>query len=134
MERERQTRPLIYHRWGGLGNHRYQVGFSGDTFISWASLDYQTYFNSTASNVLYGYWSHDIGGHQGVDHIDPELYVRWMQFGAFSPILRSHSTKIAGLTKEPWVFSNEVSDILRGIIRQRYNMVPYIYTMAREAY
>ena len=54
MERERQTRPLIYHRWGGLGNHRYQVGFSGDTFISWASLDYQTYFNSTASNVLYG--------------------------------------------------------------------------------
>ncbi len=93
MERERQTRPLIYHRWGGLGNHRYQVGFSGDTFISWASLDYQTYFNSTASNVLYGYWSHDIGGHQGVDHIDPELYVRWMQFGAFSPILRSHSTK-----------------------------------------
>ena len=52
----------------------------------------------------------------------------------FSPILRSHSTKIAGLTKEPWVFSNEVSDILRGIIRQRYNMVPYIYTMAREAY
>ena len=134
MERERQTRPLIYHRWGGLGNHRYQVGFSGDTFISWASLDYQTYFNSTASNVLYGYWSHDIGGHQGVDHIDPELYVRWMQFGAFSPILRSHSTKIAGLTKEPWVFSNEVSDILRSIIRQRYNMVPYIYTMARKAY
>ena len=65
---------------------------------------------------------------------NPELYVRWMQFGAFSPILRSHSTKIAGLTKEPWVFSNEVSDILRGIIRQRYNMVPYIYTMAREAY
>ena len=42
-----------------------------------------------ASNVLYGYWSHDIGGHQGVDHIDPELYVRWMQFGAFSPILES---------------------------------------------
>lgn len=134
MERERQTRPLIYHRWGGLGNHRYQVGFSGDTFISWASLDYQTYFNSTASNVLYGYWSHDIGGHQGVDHIDSELYVRWMQFGALSPILRSHSTKIAGLTKEPWVFNNEVSNILRGIIRQRYNLVPYIYTMARKTY
>lgn len=94
MERERQTRPLIYHRWGGLGNHRYQVGFSGDTFISWASLDYQTYFNSTASNVLYGYWSHDIGGHQGVDHIDPELYVRWMQFGAFSPILNSERFRL----------------------------------------
>ncbi|WP_334168086.1 TIM-barrel domain-containing protein [Phocaeicola paurosaccharolyticus] len=134
MQRERDTRPLIYHRWGGLGNHRYQVGFSGDTFISWESLDYQIYFNSTASNVLYGYWSHDIGGHQGANHIDPELYVRWMQFGALSPILRTHSTKIAGLTKEPWVFSNEVSDILRDIVRQRYNMVPYIYTMARQTY
>ena len=99
MERERQTRPLIYHRWGGLGNHRYQVGFSGDTFISWESLDFQPYFNSTASNVLYGYWSHDIGGHQGADSINPELYVRWMQFGALSPVLRSHSTKIAGLKK-----------------------------------
>lgn len=134
MERERDTRPLIYHRWGGLGNHRYQVGFSGDTFITWESLDYQPYFNSTASNVLYGYWSHDIGGHQGPDHIDPELYVRWMQFGAFSPILRTHSTKIAGLTKEPWVFDNEVTEILRGIIRRRYDMVPYIYTMARKSY
>lgn len=134
MERERQTRPLIYHRWGGLGNHRYQVGFSGDTFISWESLDFQPYFNSTASNVLYGYWSHDIGGHQGADSINPELYVRWMQFGALSPVLRSHSTKIAGLKKEPWVFDHEVSDILRGVIRQRYSMVPYIYTMARKMY
>ena len=134
MERHHDTRPMLYHRWGGLGNHRYQIGFSGDAIISWKSLDFQPYYNSTASNVLYGYWSHDIGGHMGADSINPEMYIRWMQFGAFSPILRTHSTKNAGLNKEPWVFADKERDIIRDIIKQRYSLAPYIYTMARHAY
>ena len=134
MEKNRDVRPMLYHRWGGLGNHRYQIGFSGDTSISWASLDFQPYFNSTASNVLYGYWSHDIGGHHMADSIDPELYIRWMQFGALSPILRTHSTKSGVLKKEVWNFVPEYADILRHVIRQRYMLAPYIYTMARNAY
>jgi alpha-glucosidase (family GH31 glycosyl hydrolase) len=134
MERKGNTRPLLYHRWGGLGNHRYQIGFSGDSFISWKTLDYQPYFNSTASNVLYGYWSHDIGGHQGASSIDPELFTRWMQFGALSPIMRTHTTKNGGLNKEPWVFSSDYLTVLRNTIDQRYQMAPYIYTMARKTY
>ena len=134
MQRQGKKRPMLYHRWGGLGNHRYQIGFSGDAIISWKSLDFQPYYNSTASNVLYGYWSHDIGGHMGADSIDPEMYIRWMQFGAFSPILRTHSTKNAGLNKEPWVFADKERDIIRDIIKQRYSLAPYIYTMARHAY
>ena len=134
MERHHDTRPMLYHRWGGLGNHRYQIGFSGDAIISWKSLDFQPYYNSTASNVLYGYWSHDIGVHMGADSINPEMYIRWMQFGAFSPILRTHSTKNAGLNKEPWVFADKERDIIRDIIKQRYSLAPYIYTMARHAY
>ena len=134
MERHHDTRPMLYHRWGGLGNHRYQIGFSGDAIISWKSLDFQPYYNSTASNVLYGYWSHDIGGHMGADSINPEMYIRWMQFGAFSPVLRTHSTKNAGLNKEPWVFADKERDIIRDIIKQRYSLAPYIYTMARHAY
>ena len=132
---------MIYHRWGGLGNHRYQIGFSGDSVISWDSLAFQPYFTATASNVLYGYWSHDIGGHMFPDNtpedqrrINPELYVRWMQFGAFSPILRTHSSKEAWLRKEPWRFSPEVVDALRQVIDLRYEMAPYIYTAARQAY
>lgn len=141
MQQKSADRALIYHRWGGLGNHRYQIGFSGDSVISWASLAYQPYFTATASNVLYGYWSHDIGGHffaettpESERHIDPELYVRWMQFGAFSPILRTHSAKEAGLRKEPWRFSPEVFAALRDSIAQRYALSPYIYTAARQAY
>ncbi len=83
MER-RGKRPLIYHRWGGLGNHRYQIGFSGDTISTWESLTFQPYFTATAANVGYGYWSHDIGGHMP-GKVDPEMYTRWVQFGAFSP-------------------------------------------------
>ncbi|MGM9833124.1 MAG: TIM-barrel domain-containing protein [Candidatus Limisoma sp.] len=135
MEQYTDKRPMIYHRWSGLGNHRYQVGFSGDAIISWKSLDYQPYFNSTASNVLYGYWSHDLGGHMGdVKRIDPEMYVRWMQFGAMSPIMRSHSMKSGSVRKEPWEFDNEHCTVLRSTVRQRYTMAPYIYTMARKAY
>lgn len=135
MQLNRNTRPMLYHRWGGLGNHRYQIGFSGDTHITWNSLDYQPYFNSTSSNVLYCYWSHDIGGHmQGIDRIDPEMYIRWMQFGMMSPILRTHSTKNKKYNKEPWAFEAKYADILRGIIHTRYALAPYIYTMARKTY
>lgn len=137
-------RPMLYHRWGGLGNHRYQIGFSGDAYVTWESLDFQPYFNSTASNVLYGFWSHDIGGHMfasekeagasAIDHIDPEMYVRWMQFGEYSPVLRTHSSKHKNLAKEPWVFKSDILDILTDIINNRYRMAPYIYTLAREAH
>ncbi|HSJ58375.1 MAG TPA: TIM-barrel domain-containing protein, partial [Anaerolineae bacterium] len=99
--RDGRTRPFIFSRWGGLGNHRYPIGFSGDTVVSWASLAFQPYMTATAANVGYGWWSHDIGGHmRGVE--DPELYVRWVQFGALSPILRLHSTKNPYHERHPW--------------------------------
>lgn len=141
MQRTSAARALIYHRWGGLGNHRYQVGFSGDSVISWQTLAFQPYFTATASNVLYGYWSHDIGGHffaestpESERHIDPEMYLRWMQFGAYSPILRTHSNKDAGLRKEPWRFPPEIFAALRGAVDLRYELTPYIYTASRQAY
>ena len=77
-------RPLTFSRYAGPGSHRYPVGFSGDTLISWASLDFQPEFTATASNIGYGWWSHDIGGHIfGVR--DDELATRWLQLGVFSP-------------------------------------------------
>ncbi len=56
-------RPLTFSRYAGIGSHRYPVGFSGDTIISWDSLDFQPYFTNTAANVGFGWWSHDVGGH-----------------------------------------------------------------------
>ncbi|MDD4760320.1 MAG: TIM-barrel domain-containing protein [Bacteroidaceae bacterium] len=129
------ARPMIYHRWGGLGNHRYPIGFSGDSYVTWNMLDYQPYFSSTASNVLYGYWGHDLGGHQMAGGtFDPELYARWLQFGVFTPIFRTHSSKNALLRKEPWMFTNDYTSVLRNAVQERYKLIPYIYTMARKTY
>ena len=137
MERHGAKRPMLYHRWGGLGNHRYQIGFSGDALMTWESLDYLPYFNSTASNVLYGYWSHDIGGHWNREQgrgVDAEMYTRAMQMGQYLPILRSHSTKDASLNKEPWAFDATTQQRIVATINGRYALVPYIYTMARQAH
>lgn len=90
MARKRtDRRPVIFHRWGGLGSHRYQIGFSGDALINFQTLGFQPYFTATASNVGYGYWGHDLGGHAFTDESivnDPELVLRWIQFGVFTPI------------------------------------------------
>lgn len=137
MENNGTKRPMLYHRWGGLGNHRYQIGFSGDSYITWESLRFLPYFNSTASNVLYGYWSHDIGGHQSKRYgtpVEPELYTRAMQMGQYLPIIRSHSTKDPQLNKEPWAFDQTTQRRLSNVINGRYALVPYIYTMARQDY
>ncbi len=137
MKNERDVRPLIYHRWGGLGNHRYQIGFSGDSYATWKTLGFMPYFTSTAANVLYGYWCHDLGGFYmapGDSVINPELYVRSFQFGAYSPMMKTHSTKNAQLKKEPWNFDRKTLKLLRNTIQRRYEMIPYIYTMARASH
>ena len=82
---------IIFSRFGGPGSHRYPVGFSGDTVVSWASLEFQPEFTATSSNIGYGWWSHDIGGHMLGGRND-ELVTRWVQYGVFSPIFRLHST------------------------------------------
>ncbi len=128
-QQHRTQRPFIFSRWGGLGNHRYPIGFSGDTVVSWASLAFQPYFTATASNVGYSWWSHDIGGHQwGTE--DRELYTRWVQFGVFSPIFRLHSTKNVFLDRRPWAFGDDVFHIVRDAMQLRHALIPYIYSMA----
>lgn len=133
MERQNKVRPLIFHRWGGLGNHRYQIGFSGDTYITWKSLDYQPYFTATAANVGFGYWSHDIGGHFG-EPDSPELYTRWIQWGIFSPIFRTHCTATPAIERRIWAYPDENFNIMRDAYLLRYSLVPYIYNEAYNTY
>ncbi len=130
--RKRHGRGLIFSRYGGPGSHRYPVGFSGDTIVSWKSLEFQPYFTATASNIGYGWWSHDIGGHmRGVR--DDELAVRWLQFGAFSPILRLHSSNEMFNGKEPWRYNRIAEEVMKTFLRLRHRMIPYLYTMNLRA-
>lgn len=157
LGRDGRKRPFVFSRWGGLGNHRYPIGFSGDTFIRWSALAYQPYFTSTAANVAYGWWSHDIGGHMNLlKDGSPELYLRWVQFGVFSPIFRLHSTKqrilehVLGLTKmpflpkrktsqpdfdrRPWSKPEHIFRAARAAMQFRHTLIPYIYSMAWRAH
>lgn len=127
MARDPSKRPFLFSRWGGLGNHRYQIGFSGDSHCTWEALSFQPYFTATASNVAYCWWSHDIGGHQRGTN-DPELYLRWVQYGVFSPILRLHSTCNPWIERRPWGFDAETERLAVAALRLRHRFIPYLYT------
>ncbi|HSG48861.1 MAG TPA: TIM-barrel domain-containing protein, partial [Longimicrobiales bacterium] len=117
----------------GLGSHRYQVGFSGDAASTWDILKFEPEFTSTAANVLYGFWSHDIGGHLP-GPVTPELYTRWIQFGALSPVLRTHTTKNPDAERRIWAYPPEHFAAMRAAMRLRTELVPYLYTAARAAH
>lgn len=120
--------PLILSRFAGPGSQRYPVGFSGDTIVTWESLRFQPYFTATASNIGYGWWSHDIGGHMFGSR-DEELEARWYQLGVFSPINRLHSSCSPFSGKEPWNFRPEIRAIMDDALRLRHRMIPYLHTM-----
>ncbi len=123
----RGKRPLTLSRYAEIGSHRYPLGFSGDTDVSWESLDFQPYFTATAANVGFSWWSHDIGGHLKGKH-DNELQTRWVQYGVFSPVMRLHSSPSDFTSKEPWNYG-ECEGVQSDFLRLRHKLIPYIYTM-----
>lgn len=134
LARNGTRRPFIFSRWGNEGHQRYPIGFSGDTYRTWESLQFQAYMTATAANIAYGWWSHDIGGHtSGV--ADSELFTRWVQFGVLSPIMRIHVGKGLFYDMRPWMFEDaEVLNVLREALQLRHALIPYLYTMAHRAH
>eukprot|EP01062_Namystynia_karyoxenos_P027328 TRINITY_DN20_c0_g1_i1.p1 TRINITY_DN20_c0_g1~~TRINITY_DN20_c0_g1_i1.p1 ORF type:complete len:948 (+),score=348.52 TRINITY_DN20_c0_g1_i1:72-2846(+) len=137
-------RGVVHARWGGLGNHRYQHGFSGDVDgLTWSNLAYQAYFSATASNVGWGFWSHDIEG-PGKDH---EMYTRWIQLACFSGIMRAHDRGMSAggcsgwpsdptgcPTVQPYNVPRYFDEANTRALRGRTELIPYIYTQTRIAY
>ncbi|MCH4888598.1 DUF5110 domain-containing protein [Acidaminobacter sp. JC074] len=126
-------RPFIFSRWGGLGNHRYPIGFSGDAAATWETLAFQPYLTATAANVAYGWWSHDIGGHHH-SFDDGELYARWVQFGVFSPMMRLHSTNNIFEKRLPWDYKKEAEICASKFMKLRHQLIPYLYTLSYKNY
>lgn len=119
--------PATFSRYAGIGSHRYPIGFSGDTHMTWESLAFQPEFTVTSANVGYNYWSHDIGGHM-CGQWDEELYRRWLQFGVYSPIMRLHSGKTAFIDKEPWENSHITQQVAKQYLQLRNQMVDFIHS------
>ena len=124
------TRLMTLMRGGTAGLQRYSVfPWSTDVSRSWGGLQPQVkiMLNSGLSGL--GYMSHDVGGFaiDEANPTDPELYVRWLQLGTFSPILRTHSQRFA----EPYKYP-EYRDIILPLVKMRYEWLPYNYTLAYE--
>jgi len=119
---------------GGSGiwsEHRDAIHFTGDTFGTWAMLDFQTRFTAAeGAGIGMPYVSHDIGSFNA-NVLPNDLYVRWIQSGLVQPILRLHSNHAPRL---PWEYGGQIGRIASLFLRLRESLVPYLYTVARQAY
>jgi hypothetical protein len=123
--------------YGGIGSHRYPLVGSGDTIASWPTLGWEVYMTITGSNVATA-WTHDLGGFiscedatcqkVGQTQRDPEQFLRWLQFGVFSPIFRTHCDHCE---IRPWLYAN--FEALAPVYRLRNALVPYLYTAQFKA-
>lgn len=120
-------RGMILSRNGLIASHKYPVLYSGQMIVSWDNLKLVPEFNSTASNIGISFWSHDIGGYkEGVE--DPELYMRYVQLGTYSPILRLSSDASHYYKREPWLWDVKTFSVVKDYLRLRSQLIPYIYT------
>ncbi len=126
-------RGMILSRNGLTGSHRYPILYSGQTLVSWKMLKFLPYFNSNAANVGLEWWSHDIGGYKdGIE--DGELYMRYAQFGTFSPIFRFSAKEGKYYKREPWAWEVKIESIVRDFMRLRHRLIPYIYSEGYKYY
>ncbi|MDD3452838.1 MAG: glycoside hydrolase family 31 protein [Bacilli bacterium] len=129
MKRDYKRRPMILSRNTGVAPHRYPVLYSGKTIVSWDTLKMIPLHNSSAANVGVSYWAHDIGGYyNGIE--DNELYIRFVQLGVFSPILKFGSDKGKYYKREPWRWSIKTYEIAKDYLTLRHRLIPYLYAEA----
>ena len=109
--------------------HRYPVSYAGVSKVSWENFTSTPFFNLSASNIGACWWSHDVGGYiDGIE--DPELYIRSVQLGVFSPILRFHAAGGKYYKREPWKWEKHTGKIVGRYLRLRHRLTSYLYTEA----
>lgn len=124
-------RGQAFSRWGGWGDHRNPIQFSGDTTSTWEMLAFQIPFTALSGNNGCFFWAHDLGGFYGARN--PEMFTRWVQFGALSPSLRLHSCG-DHLDRRPWLWGETFETAMRAAYKLRAALIPYIYTSVRQCH
>lgn len=130
QRREFNTRPFILSRSGCAGIQRYGTAiWSGDIRSTWQVLQDQVVQGQNMSMSGIPWWCTDIGGFESTLECTPELYIRWMEWGVFCGVFRTHGTRPSN---EAWSFGIEAEEHIRNLIRLRYRLVPYIYSSAMD--
>ena len=123
---------VLFGRSGWSGQHATGHTWGGDQASDFWSLRVLVVATLTAAASGYSNWSHDIGGYLGhrlVERCPPELLVRWIQFGCFSPLDQAH----ARMPQEPWNYGGRILDLYRGYALLHEQLVPYIRAAAATA-
>ncbi len=125
--KDTRTRPMLFSRNSLVASHLNGVHYSGPTEVSFDTLNYLPSFNSNSSNLGISWWSHDIGGFKGGME-DSELYIRYVEFGCFSPIFRFSSERGHYYKREPWAWDVKTYTIAKLYCNLRHRLIPYLYT------
>lgn len=128
--KQNNLRGLGFARWGGWGDHRHPIQFSGDAVGTWQMLKFEVDMTTTSGNMGCFFWAHDIGGFY--DGLDRELYTRWTQFGLLNSSLRIHSVSGKDMDRRPWLWGEREEKAMRRIYHLRSQLMPYIYSSVRQ--
>jgi alpha-glucosidase (family GH31 glycosyl hydrolase) len=123
---------VLFGRSGWTGQHALGHTWGGDQVSDFWSLRVLVVAALTGACSAISNFSHDIGGYLGhklVERCPPELLVRWLQFGCFTPLMHAH----ARMPQEPWNYGDRVLDLYRGYVLRHEQLVPYIRAAARTA-
>lgn len=121
-------RPFILMRAGAAGSQRYGlIPWSGDVNRTWGGLQSQMEISLQMGLQGIGYMHSDLGGFAGAND-DPELYVRWLQYGVFQPIFRPHGQE--QVASEAIFKDDKTKAFAKEAIQLRYSLLPYNYSLA----
>ena len=129
MALNKQKRNIVMSRNFGYLPHKFGILYSGKTNVSWKTLRSLPFYNANASNIGVSWLSHDVGGFEGGTE-DSELYMRWVQFGTYSPILRLSSNFGKYYKREPWRWDARTFKVVHDYLRLRHRLIPYLYSEA----
>jgi alpha-D-xyloside xylohydrolase len=115
---------LVWGRSSYAGGQRHAAQWSGDVNCTFTGLATTIWGGLNFGLCGHAFWGHDIGGFHRTP--TPEVYARWIQFGAFSPMARAHGMS----SRLPWDYGEEVTRIFYQYMQLRYSLMPYIYTYA----
>ncbi|KAG2529694.1 hypothetical protein BBO99_00002239 [Phytophthora kernoviae] len=124
-------RPFVLSRAFSAGSQRYGAVWTGDNTAEWGHLRYATKMLLSMSVAGLTFVGADVGGFFG--HPSTELLTRWNQAAIYQPFFRGHAHHDSP-RREPWVFGEPTTSRIRAAIRERYAMLPYIYTLFHACY
>lgn len=120
-------RNLMLSRNSTYNAHLFNVLYSGRNVVNWATLKMLPYYTLNSANIGACFWSHDIAGSTGgVEDID--FYLRSVQYGVFSPILRFNTVRGLYFKREPWKWDIVTNSIASDYLRLRHKLIPYLYS------